>query len=217
MSEVMPELQDGEESSQDSEGPSSPREGPGSPPEPRSEEVGERVSSVNCPDSPASAMLSSRDLWQLFDAIGTEMIVTRRGRRMFPAIKVELYDLKPDVSYILLMDMAPVDKYRYKYNAGWVRCFEEECAPTRLYIHPDSPALGSHWTSVVINFYKLKLTNNQLDKQGHIIVNSMHRYQPRLHIVESDDINNFNWETRQTFIFPGTQFTTVTAYQNDKV
>lgn len=87
---------------------------------------------------------------------------------MFPAIKVELYDLKPDVSYILLMDMAPVDKYRYKYNAVWVRCFEEECAPTRLYIHPDSPALGAHWTSVVINFYKLKLTNNQLDKQGHV-------------------------------------------------
>ena len=50
-----------------------------------------------------------------------------------------------------------------------------------------------------------------------IIVNSMHRYQPRLHIVESDDINSFNWETRQTFIFPETQFTTVTAYQNDKV
>ena len=45
----------------------------------------------------------------------------------------------------------------------------------------------------------------------------MHRYQPRLHIVESDDINSFNWETRQTFIFLGTQFTTVTAYQNDKV
>ena len=90
------------------------------------------------------------------------------SRRMFPAIKVEVYDLKPDVSYVLLMDMAPVDKYRYKYNAGWVRCFEEECAPTRLYIHPDSPAPGSHWTSVVINFYKLKLTNNQLDKQGHV-------------------------------------------------
>lgn len=50
-----------------------------------------------------------------------------------------------------------------------------------------------------------------------IIVNSMHRYQPRLHIVESEDINSFNWDTRQTFIFPGTQFTTVTAYQNDKV
>ena len=50
-----------------------------------------------------------------------------------------------------------------------------------------------------------------------IIVNSMHRYQPRLHVVESSDIQNLNWENFNTIIFPGTQFTTVTAYQNDKV
>ena len=80
MSEAISELQDGEESSHDSEGPSSPREGPGSPHRLKSEQIGERVSSINCPESPASAVLSSRELWQLFDAIGTEMIVTRRGR-----------------------------------------------------------------------------------------------------------------------------------------
>jgi hypothetical protein len=50
-----------------------------------------------------------------------------------------------------------------------------------------------------------------------IIVNSMHKYQPRLHVVESDDINNLDWDNFKTFLFPGTQFTTVTAYQNDKV
>lgn len=50
-----------------------------------------------------------------------------------------------------------------------------------------------------------------------IIVNSMHKYQPRLHIVESQDAKNLNWDNFHTFIFPGTQFTTVTAYQNDKV
>ena len=90
-------------------------------------------------------------------------------RRMFPALKVELFDLDPNTTYTLYMDMVPVDKYRYKYqNSTWVRCFEEECSPTRLYMHPDSPALGSHWMNMVINFYKLKLTNNQLDKQGHV-------------------------------------------------
>ena len=68
--------QDGEESSRDSESPSSP----GTPPELKSEVTGERVSSINCPDSITTAVLSSRELWQLFDAIGTEMIVTRRGR-----------------------------------------------------------------------------------------------------------------------------------------
>lgn len=88
---------------------------------------------------------------------------------MFPPLKIELFDLNPNSTYILLMDMAPVDKYRYKYqNSSWVRCFEEECSPTRLYVHPDSPSSGSHWMNTVINFYKMKLTNNQLDRQGHV-------------------------------------------------
>ena len=72
------ELQ-GEESGQDSESPSSPRDLESDSPH-KAEGIGERVNSINCPDSPASAVLSSRELWQLFDAIGTEMIVTRRGR-----------------------------------------------------------------------------------------------------------------------------------------
>ena len=94
---------------------------------------------------------------------------------MFPSIKVEVFDLDPNVYYVLLMDMAPVDKYRYKYqNSTWVKCFEEECSPTRLYMHPESPALGSYWMHTIINFYKLKLTNNQLDKQGHVSINSLH-------------------------------------------
>ena len=88
---------------------------------------------------------------------------------MFPPVKIELHDLKPSSFYILLMDLVPVDKYRYKYqNSSWVKCFEESCAPTRLYIHPESPALGSYWMDHIISFYKLKLTNNQLDKQGHV-------------------------------------------------
>lgn len=91
------------------------------------------------------------------------------SRRMFPPIKVELFNLEPSKPYVLLIDMSPVDKFRYKYqNSAWVKCFEEECSPTRLYIHPDSPALGSHWMNTVVSFYKLKLTNNQLDKQGHV-------------------------------------------------
>lgn len=86
MSDDMPEQQDGEEMSHDSEdgGPGSPREGLDSPCELKSEEKepkgSERVTCTNCPDSNVTAVLSSRELWQLFDAIGTEMIVTRRGR-----------------------------------------------------------------------------------------------------------------------------------------
>lgn len=35
----------------------------------------------------------------------------------------------------------------------------------------------------VISFDRIKLTNNQLDDNGHIILNSMHKYTPRIHIL----------------------------------
>lgn len=40
--------------------------------------------------------------------------------------------------------------------------------PCRTYIHPDSPALGSHWMRQPLSFLKLKLTNNPLDQRGHV-------------------------------------------------
>lgn len=55
-----------------------------------------------------------------------------------------------------------------------------------------------------------------------IILNSMHRYQPRFHLVylppknASLDENEHSSHFR-TFIFPETSFTAVTAYQNQRV
>lgn len=49
-----------------------------------------------------------------------------------------------------------------------------------------------------------------------IILHSLHRYQPRLHVIEARDV--LRWSGGQhTFVFPETQFITVTAYQNNKV
>lgn len=45
----------------------------------------------------------------------------------------------------------------------------------------------------------------------------MHKYQPRLHIVQANDIFSLRWNAFNTYIFPETQFTGVTAYQNDQV
>ena len=54
-----------------------------------------------------------------------------------------------------------------------------------------------------------------------IILNSMHRYQPRIYVVESRDVSNTSPMTSvdglSTFVFAETQFIAVTAYQNDKV
>ncbi|KIH46079.1 T-box [Ancylostoma duodenale] len=71
-----------------------------------------------------------------------------------------------------------------------------------------------------ISFDKIKLTNNQLDQNGHIIVNSMHRYLPRIHLVrhpdgeEGDSSNNGD---SITVTFEETAFIAVTAYQNHRV
>lgn len=70
---------------------------------------------------------------------------------------------------------------------------------------------GSHCAKQVISFNKLKLTNNPFDKFGHIILNSMHKYVPRLHIVTQD------LKTAHTYILNEAVFTAVTAYQSESV
>lgn len=51
---------------------------------------------------------------------------------------------------------------------------------------------------------------------AQMILNSMHKYQPRLHlVVDANDALDF--ETVRTYIFTETKFFAVTAYQNHRV
>ncbi|CAG5907139.1 unnamed protein product [Menidia menidia] len=162
--------------------------------------------------------LENSALWKHFSSVGTEMIITKKGRRMFPGLRLKLSGLNPSVRYILLLDIVPVDNSRYRFQGGgWqVVGSAEARLPDRVFIHPDSPATGAHWQSRTISFHYAKLTNNTLDTQGHIILHSLHRYQPRIHVVEARDV--LKWAGGQrTFVFPETQFITVTAYQNSKI
>lgn len=59
--------------------------------------------------------------------------------------------------------------------------------------------------------------NESLSFSPQIILHSMHRYHPRFHIVQADDLFSVRWSVFQTFTFPETSFTAVTAYQNTKV
>ena len=45
----------------------------------------------------------------------------------------------------------------------------------------------------------------------------MHKYQPRFHIVQANDVFSLRWNSFVTFAFPETTFIAVTAYQNEKV
>ena len=89
---------------------------------------------------------------------------------MFPTIRVKIEGLDPKTKYILVMDIVPVDDNRYKYHNGeWIVSGKAEPPhPSRLYIHTDSPATGAQWTRQIVSFQKLKLTNCQVDQQGHV-------------------------------------------------
>ncbi|XP_023615115.1 T-box transcription factor TBX18 isoform X2 [Myotis lucifugus] len=138
--------------------------------------------------------LQGAELWKRFHEIGTEMIITKAGR------------------------------YVYHSSKWMVAGNADSPVPPRVYIHPDSPASGETWMRQVISFDKLKLTNNELDDQGHIILHSMHKYQPRVHVIRKDcgdDLSPIkpvpSGEGVKAFSFPETVFTTVTAYQNQQI
>lgn len=91
-------------------------------------------------------------------------------RRMFPPFKVRCTGLDKKAKYILLMDIVAADDCRYKFhNSRWMVAGKADPEmPKRMYIHPDSPATGEQWMSKVVNFHKLKLTNNISDKHGFV-------------------------------------------------
>lgn len=135
---------------------------------------------------------------------------------MFPAIRVQLYQLDPLAHYCVLLEMVQVGKCRYKYSAsnGWTPAGAEEAqSHKRVYLHPESPATGEHWMSQVISFGRLKLTNTISPPNGHLVLSSMHKYLPTIIVVESMDPMPMAWSPTATIAFMETQFIAVTAYQ----
>ncbi|KAK3564218.1 hypothetical protein QTP86_011202 [Hemibagrus guttatus] len=180
------------------------------------------------PDTQIQVELQGSDLWSRFHEIGTEMIITKAGRRMFPSIRVKVRNLDPFKQYYIAMDIKLVDSKRYRYvyhSSQWMVAgnTDHSCITPRLYIHPDSPCSGETWMRQVISFDRVKLTNNEMDDKGHIILQSMHKYKPRVHVVvyepslDVSQISALPTEGVCTFSFPETQFTTVTAYQNQQI
>uniref|UniRef100_H2XMP2 T-box transcription factor Ci-Tbx6a n=1 Tax=Ciona intestinalis TaxID=7719 RepID=H2XMP2_CIOIN len=171
-------------------------------------------------DANLKVELCDRKLWQEFSNVGTEMIVTKAGRRMFPGYRVNISGMEPDANYCVMMDIVNVDEHRYKFQQGeWMVAGKGELhSPQRMFLHPDSPSPGRKWMNDIISFYKIKLSNSVNGRStDKIVLNSMHRYQPRIHIVRTDDVNTLHLQPMSTFAFPQTVFVTVTAYQNGQV
>ncbi|XP_015671338.1 T-box transcription factor TBX19 [Protobothrops mucrosquamatus] len=159
-------------------------------------------------------ILEDSALWQRFREVTNEMIVTKNGRRMFPVLKISVSGLDPNAMYSFLLDFAPTDSHRWKYvNGEWVPAGKPEPSNhSCVYIHPDSPNFGAHWMKATVSFSKVKLTN-KLNGNGQIMLNSLHKYEPQVHIVRVGGPHRMVMNCS----FPETQFIAVTAYQNEEI
>ncbi|EDV31760.1 uncharacterized protein Dana_GF14390 [Drosophila ananassae] len=205
----------------------SPEESPAQLPTPKI------LGSCNCDDlTPVQCHLETKELWDKFHELGTEMIITKSGRRMFPTVRVSfsgpLRQIQPPDRYAVLLDIVPLDSRRYRYayhRSSWLVAGKADPPPpARIYAHPDSPISPEALRKQVVSFEKVKLTNNEMDKSGQVVLNSMHRYQPRIHLVRLSHGQSIPGNPKElqdmdhkTFVFPETVFTAVTAYQNQLI
>ncbi|VDQ01935.1 unnamed protein product [Trichobilharzia regenti] len=144
-----------------------------------------------------SVSLENASLWAKFDQIGTEMIVTKCGRRMFPNFHVRLSGLHPEALYLLALEFIPCDEKRYRYSFR-----------------------TSSWEHADIHLSNVKIILNSMHKYqtrlNVIYANDMDD------VVKKNDTEIGVFLTKsprcikKTFTFPETSFFAVTAYQNNK-
>ena len=118
--------------------------------------------------------LENKELWDKFCEFGTEMIITRTGRRMFPTVRVSFSNLEaqPGTKYLVLLDIVPCDNKRYRYayhRSAWLVAGKADPPPPRrLYAHPDGPFTAEQLKKQVVSFEKVKVTNNETDNTGQV-------------------------------------------------
>ncbi|CAK9295282.1 unnamed protein product [Gordionus sp. m RMFG-2023] len=146
---------------------------------------------------------------------------------MFPTIKVRFSasNIDPNAKFIVGLEMKRVDniRYRYSYNiAGWLISGKRINKPTPankevVLIYSGPPLTGKQLVKQRFSFEKVKLTNNEIASEGQFILNSMHKYQPIIHLMLCQEDNSPSRCNSKSYIFKETQFMAVTAYQNQMV
>ncbi|XP_062448915.1 eomesodermin homolog [Rhea pennata] len=171
----------------------------------------------------AQLLLCSQPLWLKFHQHQTEMVISKQGRLMFPFLSFNVTGLNPTAHYNVFVEVVLVDPNQWHFQGGkWVTCgkADNNKQGSKVYVLSESPDTGAHWMGQEISFRNLKLTNNKSPNNNiaqMIELWSLHKYQPRLHIVEvtENGVEDLNDSSKtQTFIFPETQFIAVTGYQN---
>lgn len=143
---------------------------------------------------------------------------------MFPTVELKVEGLEERSLYSFVLEFVQLGQTRWKFsNSTWSEVSKSEPPPARdqaVYIHPQSPQWGANWMDKNVHFDKVKITNKMPSeglKSGQVLLNSLHRYSPRIHVLKGANINGEDVWTCRTFIMQKTDFIAVTAYQNQSV
>ncbi|KAL1438878.1 hypothetical protein MTO96_047615 [Rhipicephalus appendiculatus] len=142
---------------------------------------------------------------------------------MFPVMRVKVSGMEPSSYYMVLMDLVPVDNYRYRFLSNcWlpVETATESSAGEgggNLYLHESGPCLGGKWMLAPVDFGAVKLTNQKSNTAQKVMLQSMRKYVPRIHVFAGSDVQQLDFRRFKTFTFPETAFISVTSYQNDQI
>ncbi|XP_070539978.1 uncharacterized protein [Ptychodera flava] len=164
--------------------------------------------------------LAEPELWTEFHKCGTEMILNRAGRRMFPCVVASVQGLDPTALYSFKMRICPADGNRYKFiNNNWLPVGKADPPlANKPFEHPDSPAFGEFWMRTKISFAKVKITNNKDNLGTHTVLHSMHKYTPVIVIKREKPCKSKGEESESLYFdFEEASFIAVTAYQNEQV
>ncbi|KAB1265216.1 T-box transcription factor TBX21 [Camelus dromedarius] len=154
--------------------------------------------------------------------VTVEMMVVVVVVRMFPFLSFTVAGLEPTSHYRMFVDVVLVDQHHWRYQSGkWVQCGKAEGSMPGISLlgsggHTFSLRLGAPWWIQEEPPSPCpRLTASQM-----IVLQSLHKYQPRLHIVEVNDGEPeaaCNASNAHIFTFQETQFIAVTAYQNAEI
>ncbi|KAF9130755.1 hypothetical protein BGW39_002712 [Mortierella sp. 14UC] len=136
-------------------------------------------------------VLSKVGLWREFCDQDNEMILTKRGRHLFPLLQFEALHLNPDEYYSIRLDFEKLTSNRLRckegkwesvdlpqhshdaHSSGGVDFQDSSIQPGthsalihESYTHPDSFQLGSHWMAGTILFSDVRLTNKAKPQSG---------------------------------------------------
>ncbi|RUS88194.1 hypothetical protein EGW08_004026 [Elysia chlorotica] len=195
-------------------------------PNPQRYRVDERLTNNVCQTKDGvSVTLLNSALWKAFSTVGTEMIINRSGRRMFPYLALSVSGLSPHAMYRVSLQILPASSRRYKYITNrWLPVgIADTEAVQDPYIHTDSLSSGEQLNKIKLIFSKVKLTNNKESADCNILLHSMHKYRIVTTFTQIDSgksPDNQHTGLRNpslSFHFPETDFIAVTAYQNEAV